>query len=223
MIALCSKTYILKTHEDAVKFSSKGLNKSSLSDPFDAFNKVLQTQRAHSASNQGFRTRNNTIYTYQQSKTGLSYFYCKRQVQDDGIHTKPLDIVLSPWPDRQVDVVDDKHPWNLLTSRDLVVGGKKFNSLAKVCEAAIEESDENVMRGMLEESLHQLPPHTPTGTLLVPLPSSSSWKDDTYWTTGLSSKASPLRDKTPGQNKLGTILQELYNLLSQCTVSWTNE
>ena len=30
--------------------------------------------------------------TYEQAKKGLSYFYPKRQVQDDGIHTKPLNL-----------------------------------------------------------------------------------------------------------------------------------
>ena len=28
-----------------------------------------------------------------------NYFYCKRKVESDGIHTSPLDSVLSPWPD----------------------------------------------------------------------------------------------------------------------------
>ena len=222
MIALCSKTYILKTHEDAVKFSSKGLNKTSLTDPFDAFNKVLQTRQPHSASNQGFRTRDNTIYTYQQTKTGLSYFYCKRQVLNDGVHTKPLDIVLSPWPERQVDVVDANHPWNLQTSRQLVVGDKRFNSLAQLVESATEdEAGENMVQQMLEAAFNQLPPHNPIGVVLVPLP--PSWKKDRYWTTGLSPKASPLRVNTPGQNKLGNILQNVYNLLQQCIDSWDNE
>ena len=32
------------------------------------------------------------------------------------------------------------------------------------------------------------------------------WKIDTSWTTTLSPKSSPLRSKTPGQNKLGQLL-----------------
>ena len=43
MIALCSKTYILKKHDDKVKFSSKGLNKAVLQEPFLSYQHVLQT------------------------------------------------------------------------------------------------------------------------------------------------------------------------------------
>ena len=37
MIALCSKTYILKKHDDKVKFSCKGLNKTVLKEPFPPY------------------------------------------------------------------------------------------------------------------------------------------------------------------------------------------
>ena len=42
------------------------------------------------STNRGFRTINHMVATYEQTKKGLSYFYPKGQVQDDGIHTKPL-------------------------------------------------------------------------------------------------------------------------------------
>ena len=32
------------------------------------------------------------VGTYEQTKKGLSYFYPKRQVQDDGIHTKTIEL-----------------------------------------------------------------------------------------------------------------------------------
>ena len=32
------------------------------------------------------------VATYEQTKKELSYFYQKRQVQDDGIHIKPLNL-----------------------------------------------------------------------------------------------------------------------------------
>ena len=35
--------------------------------------------------NRGFRTVNYVVATYEQTKKGLSYFYPKRQIQDDGI------------------------------------------------------------------------------------------------------------------------------------------
>ena len=36
------------------------------------------------------------MMTYQESKKAFNYLYCKRQVLEDKIHTKPLDIVLEP-------------------------------------------------------------------------------------------------------------------------------
>ena len=46
----------------------------------------------HLLTEGGFRTINHMVATYEQTKKGLSYFYAKRQVQDDGIHTKPLNL-----------------------------------------------------------------------------------------------------------------------------------
>ena len=44
------------------------------------------------STNRGFRTINHGVATYEQTKKGLSYFYPKRIVQSDGIHTVPLNI-----------------------------------------------------------------------------------------------------------------------------------
>ena len=57
--------------------------------------------------------QDNAVFAYQQSKKGLSYFYCKWEVMGNGIHTKPLSITLSPWPRRQVELIDETHPWSL--------------------------------------------------------------------------------------------------------------
>ena len=211
MIALCSKTYILKKHDDKVKFSCKGLNKTVLKEPFPSYQKVLQTGETKSSTNQGFRTRDNTIFTYQQSKGGLSYFYCKREVMADGIHTKPLNISLSPWRRRQVELVDETHPWSLEKVRLFVIEGDEFErSLADVCVAAYQQTD---MIPFIQSVLHQLPRHIPNGKVIVPLTGSlkkrDKWKHDTFWTTGLSSKSSLLRPHTPGQNKLGEIMEQI--------------
>ena len=40
---------------------------------------------------------NHMVATYEQTKKGLSYFYPKRQLQDDGIHTKPLNLQELIW------------------------------------------------------------------------------------------------------------------------------
>ena len=208
MVALCSKTYILKKHNDEPKFSSKGLNKSALKDPYASFRKVLDTKQPQCSTNQGFRPKNNTIYTYEQTKGGLSYFYCKRMVMDDGIHTKPLNITLTPWPLRQLEVVEKDHPWSLDMRRKFQICGETYSCLADVCQAAKQQQNP---RDMINQAITQLPPHVPLGKVLMPLPSSlrtkMEWKHDTYWTTGLSSRSSPLRLKTPGQNQLGQFIE----------------
>ena len=206
MIALCSKTYILKKHDDKVKFSSKGLNKAVLKEPFLSYQHVLQTGQTKSSTNQGFRTRDNTIYTYQQSKGGLSYFYCKREVLPDGVHTKPLYITLTPWPPREVEVVDQNHPWSLEKEHKFWIEGKMYEvTLADVCLGK---------PNALESAIQQMPHHTPKGKVIVPLTPSlkkkhAKWKHDTYWTTGLSPKSSILRLCAPGQNKMGEMLEQV--------------
>lgn len=95
MIGLCSKTY-MATGEQGTKFSSKGINKRSVKDPVNTFRHVLNTKETISAANVGFRARKNTMYTYTQERAGFAYFYCKRVVASDGIHTSPLDIELTP-------------------------------------------------------------------------------------------------------------------------------
>ena len=35
-----------------------------------------------------------SVATYEQRKKEMSYFYSKRLVEEDGIHTKPLDFEL---------------------------------------------------------------------------------------------------------------------------------
>ena len=97
-VALCSKTYAVKCVATGLsKFSSKGVNKSKVKEPLDTMKKVLETENPENVTNRGFRAYKNGIFTYTQEKKGFNYFYCKRVVLPDGIHTKPLDICLSPW------------------------------------------------------------------------------------------------------------------------------
>ena len=44
------------------------------------------------SKNERLRTVIDMVATFEQTKKGLSYFYPKRQVQDDGIQTKPLNL-----------------------------------------------------------------------------------------------------------------------------------
>ena len=95
MLCLCSKTYCCyDTITNKYKFSSKGLNKRTLEDcgdgPMSKYRQVLNDGVNVSSTNRGFRTNQHTVATYEQTKKGLSYFYPKRIVESDGIHTQPL-------------------------------------------------------------------------------------------------------------------------------------
>ena len=213
MIALCSKTYILKQKDDKTKFSCKGINKNALTSPFETYKRVLESGIPHTALNQGFRARNNTIYTYEQKRAGISSFYCKREVLGDGIHTKPLNITLSPWSEEKMDVISTHHPWSMTAK--MIKCGEKLITLADICKTASKTDDpQNYIRSYLT----QLEARQSNGHILVPRSrelirhDKKFWRNDTYWTTGLSPEASPLRILRPGQNILGQLLSELKTL-----------
>ena len=44
------------------------------------------------SSNRCFRVIDHKVGTHEQTKKGVSYFYPKRIVHEDGIHTRPLTI-----------------------------------------------------------------------------------------------------------------------------------
>ena len=58
----------------------------------DRFHNVLFNDVKDMCTNKGFRVINNEMVTYIQHKKGLSYYYDKRVVLDDGVSTVPLDI-----------------------------------------------------------------------------------------------------------------------------------
>ena len=97
MYCLCSKTYCCYCkNTEKFKFSSKGLNKLVLEEtgngPLPKYRRVMDEAVNIKSTNRGFRTVNHNVVTYEQTKKGLSYFYPKRIVQSDGIHTKPLEL-----------------------------------------------------------------------------------------------------------------------------------
>ena len=53
-------------------------------------------QETEMSVNRGTRLKGNTLFTYEQSKTAFTYFYCKRKIEDHAINTRALDIVLTP-------------------------------------------------------------------------------------------------------------------------------
>ena len=87
---------LLRRKSNKYKFSSKGLNKRTLGDsgdgPMTKYRKVLEEAVNVASTNKGFRTMKHSVATYEQTKKGLSNFYPKRLVEEDGIHTKPLDL-----------------------------------------------------------------------------------------------------------------------------------
>lgn len=89
-----------------VKFSSKGVTKHRVKAPMSIFRRVLKTHRVGRGTLKGFRARNNGISTYEQTRNGFSYFYCKRRVLNDGVSTVPLNIELCPIRKGEIDRED---------------------------------------------------------------------------------------------------------------------
>ena len=97
MLCLCSKTYCCYDNKsDKFQFSSRRLNKRVLEDsrdgPMSKYRRVLDEAINLTSRKKGLRTMNHMVATYEQTKKGLRIFYPKRQAQDDGIHTKPLNL-----------------------------------------------------------------------------------------------------------------------------------
>ena len=99
MIALTSKCYFadsggeagakLGGDEGIKKFSCKGVSRRQNKMNWERYRKALFGS-LDKVTNIGFRKRDNHIVTYEQSKLGLSAYYDKRIVHEDGIHTSCL-------------------------------------------------------------------------------------------------------------------------------------
>ena len=90
-VALCSKTYVCWGDKET-KISCKGLQKKRNLERLTKENylKVLRTQQSGFGVNKGFKAQGGRVFTYSQNRFGLSYMYCKRLVNDDGVSTEPL-------------------------------------------------------------------------------------------------------------------------------------
>ena len=79
-----------------LKFSSKGPNKRVLEQsgdgPLEKYQKVLNEKVNVTSNIRGLRANNHYVATYEQVKKSLSYFYPKRIVETDGIHTQALNL-----------------------------------------------------------------------------------------------------------------------------------
>ena len=91
MIALTSKYYYADNGRDegVKKFSCKGVSRRHNEMNWERYRKALFGS-LDKVTNIGFRKRDNHIVTYEQSKLGLSAYYDKRIVHEDGIHKSCL-------------------------------------------------------------------------------------------------------------------------------------
>ena len=53
---------------------------------------VLKDQLSVEGTNRGFVLKNNTMFTYSQLRTGLTFLYAKRRVLADGVSTECIDV-----------------------------------------------------------------------------------------------------------------------------------
>ena len=91
IVALNSKTYYC-WGDNSSKYSTKGISKKLNATTKEQFLRVLQTKDPICGVNKGFVKKDNDIYTYSQLRTGLTYFYAKRKVCEDGVSTLPIEI-----------------------------------------------------------------------------------------------------------------------------------
>ncbi|BFZ13860.1 hypothetical protein BsWGS_16899 [Bradybaena similaris] len=90
IISLCSKTY--HCFGACNKTSCKGLNKAHNKLDKTLYLKVLDNEESEGGTNISFRSLNNQVFSYEQHRQSLSFFYIKRKVDKDKVTTSPLDI-----------------------------------------------------------------------------------------------------------------------------------
>ena len=92
MIAFCSKCYFVdKPEGEKKKFSTKGMSKKQNEITWQRFKAALEGSK-DIATNRGFRMQDGQMVTYEQQKQGLSTYYEKRWVLEDGIHTELIEF-----------------------------------------------------------------------------------------------------------------------------------
>ena len=90
--ALCAEMYCVGQYNGKEKLSSKGIQQRNNILDKQRYHDVLFNSLVDKVTNTGFRSKDNTIYSYTQHKQGLTYKYDKRKVLEDGISTTYLDI-----------------------------------------------------------------------------------------------------------------------------------
>ena len=90
-VCLSAKMHLF-TSKNHTKQVSKSVSLKTNRYTFEDYCKVLMEKTTQPATNKGFMQRNHQTLTYTLQKRGLSPFYCKRFVLEDGVHTKCLDV-----------------------------------------------------------------------------------------------------------------------------------
>ena len=91
-IALCSKCYFVEDEKRGkAKKSSKGVSQKQNELLWRRYEMALDGYK-DMARNRGFRMKDGAMYTYEQYKLGLSAYYDKRRVLEDGVHTEPIEF-----------------------------------------------------------------------------------------------------------------------------------
>ncbi len=79
-----------------VKFSWKGVQKSRIQNPLAKMLRVLRIGKIEQTKNVGFRTKDNQIFSYEMTKSGMTFLYYKRLVHSDLINTCSVKFTLTP-------------------------------------------------------------------------------------------------------------------------------
>ena len=223
MIAMNSKTYVLRKDNGDLKVSSKGLNHRALQNPLEDYHHVLSTRTTAGGYNTGFILRDNFIKTYRQYRNAISYLYVKRCVMADGIATEPLTMKLCPRPLHiQHDVVSKGHELDPTCLQQITFRQKCYPSLAHVLQIAMTLDDPEAEVYQLLKTMsvtyrslegHNIvvaryPRSAVTNTELTKYYS----KSISYWTSGLQPEPSAdwSSDIFPGKNKLGAMYMRLF-------------
>jgi hypothetical protein len=99
MVCLNSKVYMAyaaatESEREVVKKASKGLQHITNKLSIENYLRVLESKHSYTGTNYGFKVacNNARILQYGQQRSALTYFYCKRIVNPDGVTTRPLDL-----------------------------------------------------------------------------------------------------------------------------------
>ena len=84
---------------NSTRLAARDLIKKTLEDcgvggPMAKYLKVMDESVDVTSTNRGFRTIQHSVATYEQIKKRLSYYDPKRKAEEDGIHTKPLQLLV---------------------------------------------------------------------------------------------------------------------------------